>query len=112
KREILASRVDSVRALGEAMRGVAKPPPVWVQSATAHIYGDTGDEVLDDSSPIGTGFAPQVGTAWEAAVAESCPADVRTVVLRISFVLGRGGGALTTLARLARLGLGGRVSSG
>lgn len=112
KRVILESRVNSVRALGEAMRGVAKRPAVWVQSATAHIYGDTGDEVLDDSSPIGTGFAPQVGTAWEAALAEHAPTEVRTVVLRISFVLGRDGGALKTLARLARLGLGGRVGSG
>ena len=33
-------------------------------------------------------------------------------MLRTSFVLGRNGGALTTLARLARLGLGGKIASG
>ena len=38
--EILRSRVESTRVLGEACRAVASPPPVWVQMSTAHIYGD------------------------------------------------------------------------
>lgn len=38
--------------------------------------------------------------------------SVRPVVLRTSFVLGRGGGALSRLERLARWGLGGRVGHG
>jgi uncharacterized protein (TIGR01777 family) len=67
---------------------------------------------MDENSPIGTGFAPQVGTAWEAALADHAPKSIRQVVLRISFVLGKNGGALKTLARLARWGLGGPVGSG
>jgi len=112
KKVILESRVDSVNALAAAWKSVATPPRVWIQSATAHIYGDTGDEVLDESSPIGTGFAPTVGTAWEAALNDADLPGVRKVILRISFVLGRNGGALATLARLARLGLGGTTGSG
>jgi uncharacterized protein (TIGR01777 family) len=112
KKVILESRIDSVDALAAAVKQAKHPPPVWIQSATAHIYGDTGDEVLDESSPIGTGFAPMVGTAWEKALADAVPPTIRTVVLRISFVLGRKGGALQTLARLARLGLGGQTGSG
>ena len=112
KKVILESRVDSVRALAAAVRRCTTPPAVWVRSATAHIYGDTADEVLDEASPIGTGFAPDVGVAWEAALAEANLPNVRQVVLRISFVLGRRGGPLKTLARLARLGLGGRIGDG
>lgn len=112
KRIILESRVDSVRAIGHACRQIPHPPPVWIQQSTAHIYGDTHDEILDESSPIGTGFAPDVGTAWEAALAESVLPAQRVVTLRTSFVLGRHGGALGTLARIARLGLGGTVGSG
>jgi len=111
KAVILNSRVNSVLALATAIRSCKSPPPVWIQSATAHIYGDTADEILDESSPIGTGFAPQVGVAWEAALAQ-VPASVRQVVLRISFVLGRDGGPLKILARLARFGLGGTVGTG
>jgi len=112
KKEILESRVDSVSALAAACGQCAAPPRVWVQSATAHIYGDTGDEILDDNSPIGTGFAPMVGKAWESALADADLPGLRKVILRISFVLGSKGGALQTLARLARLMLGGRAGSG
>jgi uncharacterized protein (TIGR01777 family) len=113
RKVILESRVDSVRALGAACRQVARPPSVWVQSATAHIHGDPpGDTIITDDSPLGTGFAPDVGRAWEAALAEAAPPSRRTVVLRISFVLGRNGGALRTLAGLTRWFLGGAAGSG
>jgi uncharacterized protein len=112
RRVILESRVDSVRALGEACAKCARPPGVWVQTSTAHIYGDTGDEMLDESSVIGTGFAPEVGVAWERALEQYAPRDCRRVVLRISFVLGRHGGALRTLSCLARWFLGGATGSG
>jgi uncharacterized protein (TIGR01777 family) len=112
KRVIRESRIDSVRVLGQACRQCSNPPPVWIQTSTAHIFGDTGDELLDESSPIGTGFAPEVGTAWEQALAEVAPEGCRTVILRISFVLGKNGGPLRTLTRLAKWFLGGRVGSG
>jgi uncharacterized protein (TIGR01777 family) len=112
KKVILESRVDSVTVLAAAVKQAKSPPTTWIQSATAHIFGDTGDEVLDESSPIGTGFAPMIGTAWEKALADHVPPGIRTVVLRISFVLGRKGGALQTLAGLTRWGLGGSTGSG
>ena len=112
KRVILESRVDSVRALGRACAAAANPPGVWVQAATAHIFGDTGDQILDETSPTGTGFAPDVGRAWERALDESLPPGCRGVKLRISFVLGRAGGPLKTLATLARLMLGGTTGTG
>jgi uncharacterized protein (TIGR01777 family) len=112
KRVILESRVNSVKALAQACKNVSAPPPVWVQAGTAHIFGDTGDEVLDESSPIGTGFAPEVGTAWEKAFADVSIPGLRKVILRISFVIGQGGGALKTLARLTRLFLGGATGTG
>ncbi|HEY0007335.1 MAG TPA: TIGR01777 family oxidoreductase [Tepidisphaeraceae bacterium] len=112
KAVILSSRIDSVTALAAGYQRCANPPPVWVQSATAHILGDTGDEILTDDTPPGTGFAPDVGTAWEKAYFSADLGQCRRVALRISFVLGRNGGALKTLARLARLGLGGTVGHG
>src|SRR5687767_6500957 len=38
RREIIDSRVKSTRVLGEAMKGLASPPVVWLQSSTATIY--------------------------------------------------------------------------
>ena len=114
--EILRSRVESTRILGEAMRAVNSPPPVWVQMSTAHIYGDPPSLVCNEDSAEGIGFAPSIGRAWEAAFAESKLPAQRGVIMRTSFVVGRnrgaGGGALATLGLIARLGLGGKVGKG
>ncbi len=110
--EILRSRVESTRALGAAMNACADPPSVWVQMATAHIYGDPPTARCDESSPFGYGLAPTVGRAWEEAFAQSKPEGTRGVVLRTSFVVGRNGGALSRLSALVRFGLGGTVGHG
>jgi uncharacterized protein (TIGR01777 family) len=110
--EILRSRVESTLVLGRALQQAKTLPRVWVQMATAHVYGDPPKVVCDEDSAFGYGLAPTVGRAWEDAFERSLPAGVRGVVLRTSFVLGRHGGALRTLARLARCGLGGKVGSG
>ncbi|TVQ77895.1 MAG: TIGR01777 family protein [Phycisphaeraceae bacterium] len=110
--EILRSRVEATLAVGRAVRSARVPPRVWVQMSTAHIYGDPPEVVCDEESAFGYGLAPIVGKAWEAAYAETKPEGVRGVVLRTSFVLGHGGGAMRRLSKLARLGLGGRIASG
>jgi uncharacterized protein (TIGR01777 family) len=114
--EILRSRVESTRVLGKAMRSLSKPPSVWVQMSTAHIYGDPPSVVCNEDSAEGIGFAPTIGRAWESAFADSKLAEQRGVVLRTSFVVGRdrgaGGGAMAKLGLLTRLGLGGRVGAG
>ncbi|MEM9588933.1 MAG: DUF1731 domain-containing protein [Planctomycetota bacterium] len=114
--EILRSRVESTRVLGDAMRRVTKPPPVWVQMSTAHLYGDPPAAVCTEGSADGYGLAPTVARAWEMAFNESKLPNQRGVVMRASFVVGRdrgaGGGALGTLGLLAKLGLGGRVARG
>src|SRR4051794_7702153 len=43
RREILESRVDSVRAVDAAIRGCQQPPKVLIQTATLAIVGDAGD---------------------------------------------------------------------
>ncbi len=110
--EILRSRVEGTKLLGEAMRNAKAPPQVWVQMSTAHIYGDPPETVCDEDAAFGYGLAPFVGRAWENAFACAVLPQMRQVVLRTSFVLGRYGGALTRLAELARWGLGGTVGHG
>ena len=48
---------------------------------------------------------------WENTFNSAVAAKTRRVLLRIGFVLGRSGGALPVLARLARWFLGGTVGS-
>ncbi|MFG0286423.1 MAG: TIGR01777 family oxidoreductase [Phycisphaerales bacterium JB039] len=114
--EILRSRVEATRALGEAVRRIERPPRVWVQMSTAHIYGDPPEVQCSEDSPTGFGLAPFVGRAWEEAFCAAALPSQRQVILRTSFVIGRdrgaGGGAMARLRLVARLGLGGRIGSG
>src|SRR6476646_1099811 len=75
KKEILDSRINATRALTHAWRLVKNPPKCWVQFSTHPIYGDTNDEILDQPSPTGAGFAPDVGPAWEKEFTDADLAD-------------------------------------
>jgi uncharacterized protein (TIGR01777 family) len=112
RREIISSRVESVRAIREAVAASDTPVPVWVQASAVGIYGNAGDALCDESAPHGHDFMADVCEQWEAALRESLSPSTRAVLLRFGVVLGREGGALPMLARLARLGLGGSVGSG
>ncbi len=110
--EILRSRVEATKVLGQAIKQVTNPPPVWVQMSTAHIHGDPPTVVCDEDTAFGYGLAPFVACSWENAFSESVLPQMRGVILRTSFVLGQGGGALPRLVRLARWGLGGKIGHG
>jgi uncharacterized protein (TIGR01777 family) len=112
RREILESRVDSVRVLGEALGRCNQPPEVWVQSSSLAIYGDPGDRWCDEDAPHAEGFSEEVCQRWEAEFDKIEAPGMRKVVLRIGIVLDAGKGALPVLAGLTRLFLGGRVSHG
>lgn len=110
--EILRSRVEATRLIGRALRKIKQPPPVWVQMSTAHIYGDPPEIVCTEDSSFGYGLAPFVGKAWEDAYHSAVLPEMRQVILRTSFVLGRNGGALRRMELAVRLGLGGKIGSG
>jgi uncharacterized protein (TIGR01777 family) len=112
RREIVDSRIDSVNILGAAVAQCKSAPKVWVQASSLAIYGDSGDRWRHEDSPPGNDFPAEVCVRWEAAFNSLSLPATRKVALRISFALGREGGALGTLAALTRLFLGGATGSG
>lgn len=112
KREIRDSRVKSTALLARTMQAMEKPPKVLLSGSATGIYGDRGDELLDESSPPGRGFLADVVRAWEDATGALDRADVRVAHLRTGAVLGRHGGALEKMLTPFKLGLGGRIGSG
>lgn len=110
--EILRSRVESTRAIGRALKQTNNPPKIWIQMATAHIYGDPPRAICTEESATGYGLAPTVGKVWEETFKESLPESTRGVIMRTSFVIGKNGGALKSLSKIVKLGLGGKVGSG
>jgi uncharacterized protein len=112
RREIIDSRVDSVRILGEAISRCAQPPKVFVQLAGVGIYGDKGERICDETTVPGDDFVSEVCKKWEAAFDSVDSPNTRRVLLRLGVVLGRSGGFLQVLAKLTRWFLGGQVGKG
>jgi uncharacterized protein (TIGR01777 family) len=111
---IRRSRVDTTRALVRAIGelSTANRPRVLVSASAVGFYGERGDELLDERASEGAGFLAEVCAAWEREAFAADALGVRTVVVRIGVVLGRGGGALARVVPPFRLGLGGRIGSG
>jgi uncharacterized protein len=112
RREIIDSRVDSVRILGEAIGRCVQPPKVFVQLAGVGIYGDKGERICDETTAPGDDFVSEVCKKWEAAFDSVDSPNTRKVLLRLGVVLGRNGGFLHVLSRLTRWFLGGQVGEG
>lgn len=123
RRQILDSRVDSTRVVGEAVAAARKPPKVWLQSSTATIYAHRFDAPNDELTGIVGGtesdapdtwrFSTEVARAWEEALEQASTPHTRKVALRSAMVMSPDrGGIFDTLLGLVRKGLGGTSGSG
>ena len=112
KRRIKASRVEATTVLAKTLLGLARPPRVLVNASAIGIYGDRGDEVLDETSAPGTGFLADVAQSWESSAAPVIERGIRTVFTRFGIVLSAAGGALEKMLPPFKLGAGGRLGNG
>lgn len=123
RREIMDSRLDSTRAVGEAVCRASPPPRVWLQASTATIYAHRFDAANDENTGIIGGFeddAPDtwrfsidVATRWEATASEFSTPSTRLVLLRSAVTMSPDrGGIFDTLLGLVRRGLGGTCGDG
>ena len=81
--------------------------------STAHIYGDPPHPTyMRRDVALRLRVRPGRRRAWEEAFHRVVPEETREVILRPGFVLGKDGGALKRLRRVARFGLGGTVGTG
>ena len=120
RREIMDSRVNSTRVVGQAIARCKTPPRVWLNSSTAtlyqHTFGTPHDESsreMDSATDAKDAFSVEVAQAWERALDEAKTPHTRKVALRTSMVLGLGHNSVfPVLRRLTKFGLGGRQGSG
>jgi uncharacterized protein (TIGR01777 family) len=123
RKDILQSRVQSTRVVGEAIARVQRPPRTWLQASTATIYAHRYDADNDESSgvlgghesnaPTSWHFSIDVARAWEQALDNATTTATRKVTLRSALTLSPdAGGVFDTLLGLVRFGLGGRAGDG
>jgi uncharacterized protein (TIGR01777 family) len=111
KQEIVSSRLDSTRTLVKAMASAKRRPEVLVSGSASGFYGDTGEKILHETAPKGTGFLSDLAHEWEQEALKA-PTDVRVVLARTTMVMSRKLGALGRLLPLIKLGIGGPLGSG
>jgi uncharacterized protein len=112
KRKIRDSRVNGTHLLSEAIARLKQRPAVFLCASATGIYGDRGDDTLDEQSASGGGFLAGVCREWEQATEPAVQAGVRTVTLRFGPILAREGGMLAKLLTPFKMGMGGKVGSG
>ncbi|MGW0712951.1 TIGR01777 family oxidoreductase [Streptomyces sp. NPDC002643] len=112
KATIRDSRVRGTATLAQAAASLERPPGVFLNGSAIGFYGYTGDREVDESSPAGEGFLPELCVEWEGAAAPASEAGIRTVFARTGLVVAKGGGAWGPLFPLFKAGLGGRMGDG
>ena len=112
KQKIRDSRVLGTKRLVAALARVKYRPQVLVCASAIGFYGSRGEEQLDESSSMGSGFLAEVCRDWEAEADGAADLGMRVVKLRIGLVLGADGGALAAMLPVFRSYLGGRLGSG
>jgi uncharacterized protein (TIGR01777 family) len=107
-------RVDDTVALWRSLAKLSAPPSVVVGAAAVGIFGDRGDEPLDEASGPGRGPLSAFCVDWESAIlaATTMLPATRAVALRIGIVQSPRGGALGKVLPVFRAGLGGPLGNG
>lgn len=111
KTQLRASRVDSTRHLGEALRSLGQTPSVFLSGSAIGYYGPRGDALIDEDARAGKGFAAALCRDWEAAAQEAA-GNARLCTLRLGVVFDRDGGAYPQMAAPFRLRIGNWIGSG
>ena len=112
KRRIHDSRVVGTRNLVAALAAGANHVKVLVSASAVGVYGDRGDQELDETSPAGDGFLAEVCQGWEREAMAAERLGVRVVCVRIGIVLAPRGGALAQMLSPFKLGVGGQLGDG
>ncbi|HXY01795.1 MAG TPA: DUF1731 domain-containing protein [Candidatus Limnocylindrales bacterium] len=123
RRQILQSRLQSTALLGQAIRGLGRPPRLWLNASTATVYRHSLDRGMDEftgelggnepDAPVSWAFSVEVAKEWEKAFFGVPTPRTRKVAMRAAMVMSlEPDGIFEVLLRLTRMGLGGMWGSG
>lgn len=112
KDRLLGSRVNSARALLEALRTGQKRPSVFINSSAVGYYGPVEEGEVTEDHAGGEGFLADLCLRWEQEAMAVGELGIRVVILRTGVVIGEGGGALDRMLLPFRLFAGGPIGTG
>jgi len=111
KKVLYNSRIETTRALVEAMKTIESPPKLFVSTSAVGIYKN--DKVYDEySNDYANTFLGNLVDDWEEEAMKAKEIGTRVAILRFGIVLGKEGGALEKMLTPFKLGLGGIIGDG
>lgn len=110
RKEIYESRVQTTRAIVDAINSVKTKPELLISTSAVGYYPSSGCYGESDARK-GTGFLSDICHAWEDEAAKVSP-EVRCVITRFAVILSPDGGAFPKIAYPAQHRLAVRLGSG
>ncbi|XP_017266366.1 epimerase family protein SDR39U1 [Kryptolebias marmoratus] len=115
KQDMFSSRIDTTKALSQAIAASSSPPHSWVLLSGVACYKPSlTAEYTEDSEWTPYDFLSQLVKEWEAAarLPENVAKTTKQIIIRPGVVLGRDGGAMKQMMLPFWLGFGGTLGSG
>ncbi|XP_070574776.1 epimerase family protein SDR39U1-like [Ptychodera flava] len=111
KTEVQNSRIETTRALADAINKTQEKPKVFVTMSGVGFYKPSLEAEYTEDSPGGDAdFFAKLCQQWEDAGRQA--KDVRHVIVRTGVVLGKDGGAMQQMIWPFWFGVGGKIGSG
>ena len=107
-----SSRIETTRALVNALARMNVRPSVLVSASAIGIYGNRGDETLTEETQPGVDFLAGVAQEWEGEALKAEALGIRVVLARFGIILAREGGAFPKMMLPFKFGAGGKLGSG
>lgn len=112
KQQLWDSRIGVTGRLIDLIAGMEERPKVLLSGSAVGYYGNRGDAVLDESADPGEDFSHRLCAAWESEARRAEGLGLRTCIIRTGLVVGPGGGFLSRMLPMFKLGLGGPIGDG
>jgi uncharacterized protein (TIGR01777 family) len=112
KEIIISSRIKTTENVVSAIGEQKDQTTTLISVDGVGYYGFHGDEFIDEAAPPGNDFLAQLGIRWESAAKTAEEFGARVIICRFGVVMGKNGGALQQLTRIAKLGMGCQLGDG
>jgi uncharacterized protein (TIGR01777 family) len=99
RRKIINSRIQSTALLAKTLREQTNKVSLVINASATGIYGDTGEMIMNEDSPLASDFLGTTCQRWEKEAKAFSDAGIRTVIYRIGIVLSEEGGMLAEIRK-------------
>jgi uncharacterized protein (TIGR01777 family) len=112
KNRLWTSRVDLTENLVERITKTRCKPKVLLSGSAIGYYGNSPNEIFEETHAGADDFAASLCKAWEKAAEVAINQQVRVCLLRTGIVMDSSDGMLAKMLLSFRLGLGARLGDG